>query len=138
MRPLSLRVNFSLEAGRHRTLLYAGAARQCLPVNIYRTRRFSPSKCEVVVLLIYSKHLTFHLHPIMQRFLIFITVLGTAVAVRMPEDRAGGARFQPSPSVPEAGTVPLQLSFGVVEQRTSIRRPYDDTYNKPEGKRPSG
>ena len=72
----------------------------------------------------------------MQRFLIFITAPGTlwGLLVRMPEDRAGGA---PVPALTvrtnraQAGTVPLQLSFGVVEQRiVDTDDPYDDTIPK--------
>lgn len=67
----------------------------------------------------------------MQRFLIFITVLGTLWLCACQKTEPEELRFQPSPSVPEAGTVPLQLSFGVVEQRiVDTDDPYDDTIPK--------
>lgn len=69
----------------------------------------------------------------MQRFLIFITVLGTLWLCACQKTEPEELRFQPSPSVPEAGTVPLQLSFGVVEQRTSIPTTHTTIlYRKPE------
>ena len=67
----------------------------------------------------------------MQRFLIFITVLGTLWLCACQKTEPEELRFQPSPSVPEAGAVPLQLSFGVVEQRiVDTDDPYDDTIPK--------